>query len=41
MTRSMRASAEPRAAEPVRSTPQLRDFTSWDATSTVTFGRAS
>ena len=37
----MRASAEPRAAAPVRRTPALRDFTSCDATSTVTFGRAS
>ena len=35
---SSSAAAEPSAAEPVRSTPALRDLTSWDATSTVTFG---
>ena len=41
MTTSRSRWAEPSAAEPVRSTPALRDFTSWEATSTVTFGRAS
>ena len=41
MTCSCRASAEPMAADPVRSTPALRDFSSCDATSMVTFGRAS
>lgn len=32
---------ERRAAEPVRSTPPLRDLRNWEATSSVTFGRAS
>ena len=40
-TWSSSAAAEPIAAEPVRSTPALRDLMSCDATSTTTFGRAS
>ena len=35
------AAADRSAAPPVRRTPAFRDFSSWEATSTVTFGRAS
>ena len=41
MTSSASAMAERIAAEPVRSTPALRDLTNWEAMSTTTFGRAS
>ena len=39
--RSTSGAAGRRGAPPVRSTPALRDFSSCEATSTVTFGRAS
>ena len=38
MTSSASATAERIAAEPVRSTPALRDLTNWEAMSTTTFG---
>ena len=41
ITSSASATAERMAAEPVRSTPALRDLTNWEATSTTTLGRAS
>ena len=41
MTSSASAMAERMAAEPVRSTPALRDLTNCEAMSTTTFGRAS
>ena len=41
MTSSASARAERMAAEPVRSTPALRDLTNCEAMSTTTFGRAS
>ena len=41
ITSSTRAVALPSAAAPVRSTAALRALSTWDATSIVTFGRAS
>ena len=41
ITSSASAMAERIAAEPVRSTPALRDLTNCEAMSTTTFGRAS
>jgi hypothetical protein len=41
ITRSTSARADPSAADPVRSTAALRALSTCDATSTVTFGRAS
>jgi hypothetical protein len=41
MTASASATAERIAADPVRSTPALRDLTNCEAMSTTTFGRAS
>ena len=41
MTSSASAMAERMAAEPVRSTPALRDLTNWEEMSTTTLGRAS